>query len=105
MQTLTETLAIDQDIFLSEAEVVDEYVALCAEERAMKARKEKLQKLMDGFGERVVQGTVNRVTIVGMPGNKSVDVKGMVAEGLLTQATVDAFTKLGTPFKQYRVGV
>lgn len=86
-------------------ETVDAYVSVCAQIRALEEQKKALQERMDFFGEKVLQGTLNRVTIVQMPGSKSVDVKGMVAAGEVAQSVVDSYTRAGTPFKQYRVSV
>lgn len=96
---------IDYVTWLSPQELVDDYVIVCAEMRALKARQERLQQALDAQGTKVVQGSVNRVTIVQMPGAKSVDVKGMVADGLLAQSVVETYTRQGAPFKQYRVNV
>ena len=90
---------------LTPAELVDEYVTVVAEARALEERKKQLQEWMDATGQKKLVGSINRVTVVTMPGSKTVMVKDMVADQVVTQSVVDSYTKQGTPFKQYRVSV
>ena len=90
---------------LTPAELVDEYAAVVAEARALEERKKQLQELMDATGQTKLAGSINRVTVVTMPGAKTVLVKDMVADQVVSQSVVDSYTKLGTPFKQYRLSV
>ena len=90
---------------LTPAELVDEYAAVVAEARALEERKKQLQELMDATGQTKLAGSINRVTVVTMPGAKTVLVKDMVADQVVTQSVVDSYTKQGTPFKQYRLSV
>ena len=90
---------------LTPAELVDEYATVVAEARALEERKKQLQELMDATGQTKLAGSINRVTIVTMPGAKMVMVKDMVADQVVTQSAVDSYTKQGTPFKQYRLSV
>ena len=90
---------------LTPAELVDEYAAVVAEARALEERKKQLQELMDATGQTKLAGSINRVTIVTMPGAKTVMVKDMVADQVVSQSVVDSYTKQGTPFKQYRLSV
>ena len=90
---------------LTPAELVDEYVAVVAEARALEERKKQLQELMDATGQKKLVGSINRVTVVTMPGAKSVRVKDMVADQVVSQSVVDSYTQQGEAFKQYRVSV
>ena len=90
---------------LTPAELVDEYATVVAETRALEERKKQLQELMDATGQTKLAGSINRVTVVTMPGAKTVLVKDMVADQVVTQSVVDSYTKQGTPFKQYRLSV
>ena len=90
---------------LTPAELVDEYAAVVAEARALEERKKQLQELMDATGQTKLAGSINRVTVVTMPGAKTVLVKDMVADQVVAQSVVDSYTQQGEPFKQYRVSV
>ena len=90
---------------LTPAELVDEYVAVVAEARALEERKKQLQELMDATGQKKLVGSINRVTVVTMPGAKSVRVKDMIADQVVPQSVVDSYTQQGEAFKQYRVSV
>ena len=90
---------------LTPAELVDEYVAVVAEARALEERKKQLQELMDATGQKKLVGSINRVTVVTMPGAKSVRIKDMVADQVVSQSVVDSYTQQGEAFKQYRVSV
>ena len=90
---------------LTPAELVDEYVAVVAEARALDERKKQLQELMDATGQKKLVGSINRVTVVTMPGAKSVRIKDMVADQVVSQSVVDSYTQQGEAFKQYRVSV
>ena len=90
---------------LTPAELVDEYVAVVAEARALEERKKQLQELMDATGQTKLAGSINRVTVVTMPGAKSVRIKDMVADQVVAQSVVDSYTQQGEAFKQYRVSV
>ena len=90
---------------LTPAELVDEYVAVVAEARALEERKKQLQELMDATGQKKLVGSINRVTVVTMPGAKSVRIKDMVADQVVSQSVVDSYTHQGEAFKQYRVSV
>ena len=90
---------------LTPAELVDEYAAVVAEARALEERKKQLQELMDATGQTKLAGSINRVTVVTMPGAKTVLVKDMVADQVVSQSVVDSYTKQWPPFKQYRLSV
>ena len=90
---------------LTPAELVDEYVAVVAEARALDERKKQLQELMDATGQKKLVGSINRVTVVTMLGAKSVRIKDMVADQVVSQSVVDSYTQQGEAFKQYRVSV
>ena len=90
---------------LTPTELVDEYVAVVAEARALEERKKQLQELMDATGQKKLVGSINRVTVVTMPGAKSVRIKDMVADQVVSQSVVDSYTQQGEAFKQYRVSV
>ena len=90
---------------LTPAELVDEYVEVVAEARALEERKKQLQELMDATGQKKLVGSINRVTVVTMPGAKSVRIKDMVADQVVSQSVVDSYTQQGEAFKQYRVSV
>ena len=59
---------------LTPVELVDEYATVVAEARALEERKKQLQELMDATGQTKLAGSINRVTIVTMPGAKMVMV-------------------------------
>lgn len=90
---------------LTPTELVDDYVTVVAELRALETRRKELQDAMVDTGQTKLQGTINRVTIVSMPGQKTVQVKKMVKDGLLSQEIVDQYTTQGEGYKQYRISV
>lgn len=89
----------------TESELVDQYVLICAEERSLTDRKKELQAQLDALGKRALQGSINRVTIVSMPGRKTIDTKAMLADGVFDQDTAQRYTKVSEGFNQYRISV
>ena len=87
----TQTLTYD------EVQLVDDYIVACAEAAQAEARKDAAKQALVASGASTLRGTLNKVRVTLLDGRAITDVKQMVADGVLSESLVAAYTRRGAP--------
>lgn len=86
-----------ETLIRNEAQLVDDYVMACAEAAEASARKDAAKQALVASGASALRGTLNKVRVTLLDGRAITDVKQMVADGVLSESLVAAYTRHGAP--------